>query len=139
MSIDAPPATLPATLEGLDPADHAQAETALYQCGTIAPGNVHDPCQHSLVRVLCCTCAGCVMDVWFCGFEISDPWGTFSAQQIAARADPWMRSEYALLVYAFVAIAMLTSHVIQMVCWVVFFALALALTAGGYLLAGSVS
>jgi hypothetical protein len=51
----------------VDPADTAEAEIVIYDCGTHAPGYVHEPCQHSLTVVYCCTCAGCMNELWWCG------------------------------------------------------------------------
>lgn len=93
--------------------DDTEQKRPLYPCGTFAPGHVHDPCQHSVLVVRCCSCAGCTMDEWFCGFRVepdSYPW--WEAQKIAARWDPWVRHPYALVLYALVLIFLLSSQIV---------------------------
>ncbi len=98
----------------LDTPTELLEKTVLYDCGTAAPGQVHDPCQHSTVMVLCCNCAGCTFDWWSCGQEpITDSYLWWEAHVIADRFDPWVRHPYALVLYSLLAIFALTSQIIQ--------------------------
>lgn len=91
-------------------------KTVLYDCGTAAPGQVHDPCQHSTVTVLCCTCAGCMFDVWACAQAVpADSWVWWEAHVIAERFDPWVRHPYALVLYALLVVFLLASQIVQTV------------------------
>ena len=94
-----------------DDGDGADAELVIYHCGTTAPGHVHDPCQHSAVQVLCCTCAGCMFDLWSCRQDQLEPqW--WEANSLASTADPLLRHQYAMVVYALMIIFALASGVI---------------------------
>jgi hypothetical protein len=98
----------------LDPADADTAETVIYRCGTLAPGAVHEPCQHSVLYVLCCTCAGCPNDVWACGKKpVADSWLWYEAHSLGEKWDPWVRHPAALVLYALVIVFMLASGMIQ--------------------------
>lgn len=120
-----------------DRAAGADAELVIYDCGTTAPGYVHDPCQHSTVQVLCCTCAGCMFDRWSCGTKpVPDGWLWWEAQQIGMRWDPWVRHPYAQLLYALVVIFLLASHIIQDVLYVLVIVMALMAAVMAYGLHG---
>ena len=101
-------------------ADTTRYEIPIFACGTFAPGQVHDPCQHSVLNVRCCTCAGCMFDVWSCRREPGhDSWARWEAEKLGALFAPWVRHRYALVLYALVVIFLLTSHTIESLLWIV--------------------
>jgi hypothetical protein len=116
MSVDAPlapPRDFIFSLSPADRADSAEAEIVL-RCGTISEGWVSDPCQHSTIQVMCCTCAGCMFDLWSCGqSSISDSYAWWEAHIIAEKFDPWVRHPYALVLYALLIIFGLASQIVQ--------------------------
>jgi hypothetical protein len=119
MSVDAPP--LPPRdfifqFPPADRADSAEAEIVL-RCGNTTPaGQVHDPCQHSTVQVLCCQCAGCMFDLWSCGQSpVADSYAWWEVHVLAETFDPWMRHPYALVLYALLIVFGLASQIIQTV------------------------
>lgn len=86
-----------------DPAESAQAETIIYACGTYAPGDVHEPCQHSLVYVMCCACAGCSRDVWACqGPPLASSWLVWQVQLASSWCERVAFTPAALWFYAIV-------------------------------------
>lgn len=126
---DASPHDLSPSPRALDLADTDLAERAIFACGTIAPGQVHEPCQHSTVQVLCCTCAGCTSDLWSCGRSLPrDSYAWYEADVIGA----WFGTTPALILLALMVLVVLTSHVIELVAWMV--ALIVALGIGGLIL-----
>lgn len=76
------PSTDTVPLQQVDP-DSPEAEVAFYPCGTVAIGQ-YEPCPHSSVQVLCCSCAGCAHEVWTCGrIQPRPSWVQYEAAYIS--------------------------------------------------------
>ncbi len=92
----------------------ASQEIPIYRCGTFAPGQVHDPCQHSMFWVKCCGCAGCLNDSWQCGRPLPGELyiGSTVLDEQTDRFVHWMGTPAGLMTSAVLGIAVLTSGVI---------------------------
>lgn len=96
----------------LDIYDTAEHEVVVYGCGTVAPGLVHDPCQHSVIQVQCCRCAGCIQEVWSCTATFDRP-AWYEPEALAEFADPYLRHPLAVLSYAALTAVGVATQVVE--------------------------
>lgn len=116
------------TLERLDDVvilhpDSEEAETVLYPCGTVML-TAYQPCQHSTIQVLCCSCAGCMHDVWTCGRQQPRPTWTRCEADYIANA---FGTNASLFVFSVLLIWLIVAHVPQVSMWVAWFLLRLCM------------
>ena len=82
--------------------------------------------------VLCCSCAGCVLEVWSCSrARRGDGAAWYEPESIGTLVDPWARHPYALLLYAIVVVILMCAHVVQGVMAIAWWLIV------GFLLCGS--
>lgn len=93
---------------GVEASDESR-EVALYPCGTIALGQ-YEPCAHSQVQVLCCTCAGCTQDMWSCGRDVPRP--TASTYELEYWVSKFS-TPTVLAMFAVLALILITSHALE--------------------------
>lgn len=111
------------TVQHFDP-NSEQAETVLYPCGTVAIGQF-EPCSHSSVQVLCCSCAGCAADVWSCGREFPRPhWEHYEAPSLAG----YFGINVVLWMFALVVLVLSCTEIPVWIICITWFLVSLAVT-----------
>jgi hypothetical protein len=114
---------LPAPARVLDEGDGETAEIAIYACGTHVPGLVFEPCQHSVLMVTCCACAGCGQDLWSCG-RGSQTCLWYETQRVGQAWESYVRSPAAMVIYALMTLFLLSSGIVATLVRIVVFLIA---------------
>lgn len=88
-------------------------------CGQPFPPDVDPqdagPCTHSLIRQLCCRCAGCMEGKWWCGrLPATSTWLSWALQLILG----WLGGPGVLFGFAGLVLVTVTSHALAFGIWV---------------------